>query len=65
MEKWPPELFVPDELAAAALDFVLDTGRRKPDLQWIGTGDFPPDVVGEGRAARAAWRKTLHERGDV
>lgn len=64
MEKWPPELFVPEELAADGLRFFLDTGQRKPDLGWARIDGFPREVVWEGRAARSAWEERVR-RGDV
>lgn len=48
MELWPPELFVPDHLAAEALDFLLETGRRKADLRWVRADEFPREIVWEG-----------------
>ena len=65
MEKWPPELFVPDHLAAEALAFFLETGRRKLDLRWARADEFPREIVWEGRTARSAWEQTRHQDGDV
>lgn len=65
MERWPPELFVPDHLAAEALDFLLETGRRKLDLRWVRADQFPREVVWEGRAARSAWEQRRGRSGDV
>jgi hypothetical protein len=64
LEKWPPELFVPTELAADALGFFIDTGRRKSDLFWARIDAFPREVVWEGRDARRAWEEREHH-GDV
>jgi hypothetical protein len=49
MEKWPAELFVSQELAADGLHFFLETGQRRPNLQWAGVDEFPREVVWEGR----------------
>ena len=65
MEKWPPELFVPKELAVDALHFFLDTGRRKLGLGWARVDDFPREVVWEGRVARSAWEESQRRDGDV
>ncbi len=65
MEKWPPELFVPDYLAAEALDFFLATGQRKLDLGWARANEFPRELVWEGRAARSAWERTRQQDADV
>lgn len=65
MEKWPPELFVPTELAAGALRFFVDTGHRNPDLEWARIDAFPREVIWEGEAARRAWEQREHTRGDV
>lgn len=68
MEKWPPELFVPEELAADGLHFFLETGQRKPGLGWARVDEFPREVVWEGRAERSAWedrqRRHVNGRGD-
>jgi hypothetical protein len=45
MEEWPPELFVPEDLAADGLRFFLDTGQRKPSLSWTRLNQFPRKVV--------------------
>jgi len=55
MEKWPPELFVPKELAAEGLRFFLETGQRKLALEWAAVAEFPREVVWEGRAGRGVW----------
>jgi hypothetical protein len=65
MEKWPPELFVPEELAADGLRFFLDTGQRKPDLGWARIDEFPREVVWEGLAARSGWEEGERRGGDV
>ena len=65
MEKWPPELFVPRDLAAEALDFFLETGQRKPDLRWARADRFPREVVWEGHAARNAREQKQQRDGDI
>ena len=65
MEKWPPELFVPEELVADGLHFFLDTGQRKPGLGWARVDEFLREVVWEGRAARSAWEERQRRDGDV
>jgi len=65
MEKWPPELFVPADLAADGLRFFLDTGQRKPGLSWTRLDQFPREVVWEGYAARRAWEESQRRHGDV
>lgn len=65
MEKWPPELFIPDELAADGLHFFLETGQRKSGLGWARVDEFPREVVWEGRAGRNAWEERQRSDGDV
>ena len=60
MEKWPPELFVPEDLAADGLQFFVDTGRRKPVLEWTRIDRFSREVVWEGSTGRNAWEATQH-----
>ena len=65
MEKWPPEPFVPEELAADGRRFFLDTGQRTPGLEWARVDKCPREVVREGRAARSAWEESQRSDGDV
>jgi hypothetical protein len=65
MERWPPELFVPEELAAEGLHFFLGTGQRKPSLEWVRADKFPREVVWEGRAGRVAWEQRQRRDADV
>lgn len=65
MEKWPPELFVPEELATEGLHFFLETGRREPSLEWVRIDSFPRVVVWEGHAGRSAWEQSQRRDADV
>lgn len=65
MEKWPTELFVSADLAADGLHFFLDTGRRKPGLEWTRIDGFPREVVWEGSAGRNAWETRQRRDADV
>ncbi len=65
MEKWPPELFVPEGLAADGLQCFVDTGRRKPALEWTKIDGFPREVVWEGGTGRDAWEATQRRDADV
>lgn len=58
LERWPPELFVPESLAAEALRWFLDFGRQKPDLRWVRIDRFPREIVWQGREEREAWEKS-------
>jgi len=40
-ELWPPQLFVPLDLAYQALRYLLESAHQDPGLQWIGVGAFP------------------------
>lgn len=44
-------------LATEALDFFLETGKRKETLRWIRTDGFPRETAWEGREGREAWKK--------
>jgi len=57
MERWPPELFVPETLALEALTFLAESGGRKPDLSWIAADRFPRETVWEGAGGRLAWER--------
>lgn len=65
MEKWPPELFVPEDLAADGLQFFVDTGRRKPVLEWTRIDGFSREVVWEDGTGRNAWEATQRRDADV
>lgn len=67
LERWPIELFVPEELVKEALDYFLDTGKQKPDLRWVRIDRFPRETVWEGREGRETWEKSqrLREPGDT
>ncbi len=65
MEKWPAELFVPEDLAADGLRFFLETGQRKPGLGWTRLDQFPREVVWEGGGARSAWEERRRRAADV
>jgi len=48
LERWPSELFVPEELAHQALDWFLARGKQDPSLHWIRIDAFPRETVWEG-----------------
>lgn len=41
VELWPAALFTPPAVAVQAVEHALATGRPHPELDWVGTGDFP------------------------
>jgi hypothetical protein len=41
LERWPTELFVPEELAHRAMECFLARGKQDPALQWIRIDAFP------------------------
>ena len=49
LERWPSELFVPEELVHQAVDCFLTTGKQDPALLWTRIDAFPRDTVWEGR----------------
>jgi hypothetical protein len=64
LERWPPELFVPDALAAEGLMWFLESGREKTSLDWIPFDQFPREIVWEGREGREAWQKARGQDSD-
>jgi hypothetical protein len=63
LERWPPELFVPAERAARALNHFLDYGKQDPALEWIRIDGFPREALWEGRAQREAWDRANPRKG--
>jgi hypothetical protein len=57
LERWPSELFVPEELAGQALDHFLATGKQDRTLPWVRIDAFPRTIVWEGREGREAWER--------
>jgi len=57
LERWPSELFVPEELAHQALGCFLTKGKQDPALHWIRIDAFPRETVWEGREGRVAWER--------
>ncbi len=57
LQRWPRELFVPDELAAEALDYFLNSGEESRNLHWVRIDRFQRETVWEGRKGREAWEK--------
>ena len=65
LERWPSELFVPEELARQALDYFLAPGKQDSALHWFRI-DAPRETICEGREGREAWeRANPSSRGDV
>jgi hypothetical protein len=54
LERWPSELFVPEELADQALNCFLATGKQDRALQWVRIDAFPRTIIWEGRQGREA-----------
>ena len=54
LERWPSELFVPEELAHQAVDCFLTSGKQDPALHWIRIDGFARETVWEGREGREA-----------
>lgn len=57
LERWPSELFVPEELARRALDYFLASGTQDPALNWVQIDAFPRETIWEGRDGREAWER--------
>ena len=57
LERWPSELFVPEELAGQALDCFIATGKQDRALHWVRIDAFPRKIIWEGRKGREAWER--------
>ena len=57
LERWPPELFVPEELARQALACFLASGKQDPALHWVRIDAFPRETIWDGRDGREAWER--------
>jgi len=57
LERWPSELFVPEELAGQALGCFIETGKQDPALYWVRIDAFPRETIWEGREGREAWER--------
>lgn len=57
LERWPSELFVPEELARQALVCFLATADQDAALHWVRIDAFPRETIWEGREGREAWER--------
>lgn len=57
LERWPSELFVPEELTRQALDYFLASGKQDSALHWVRIDAFPRETIWEGREGREAWER--------
>lgn len=62
LERWPPELFVPEGLATEAVQWFLDSGTQKPTLGWVRIDRFPREIVWQGRQEREHWERSRRPR---
>src|SRR5260221_395815 len=58
LERWPSELFVPEDLARRALAYFLTIGKQDPALSWVRIDEFPRETVWEGRVGRETGERT-------
>jgi hypothetical protein len=66
LERWPSELFVPEELARQAVHCFLKTGKQSLALHWVRIDAFPRETIWAGREGREAWeRANPSTNGDV
>lgn len=65
LERWPSELFVPEELARQAVDCFLKTGKQNAALHWVRIDAFPRETIWEGREGRETWERANPSTGDV
>jgi hypothetical protein len=57
LERWPPELFISEQIAEGALSFFLKFGKQEPMRQWTKGDGFPRETVWEGREQGEAWER--------
>ena len=57
LERWPRELFVPPETAAAVFETFLRTGRQDSSLTWVANDAFAREVLWENETQRRAWER--------
>lgn len=57
LERWPPELFVSEQIAKEALGFFRTLGKRNPTQSWVKGDGFPRETIWEGREKREAWER--------
>jgi hypothetical protein len=58
LERWPQELFVPEQLAHRAVEYFLNSGKQDPSLHWARIDAFPRETIWEGHESREAWERT-------
>jgi hypothetical protein len=61
LERWPSELFVPEQLAVQALDYFIATGKQDPALHWVRIDAFHRETLWESREGREAWERAKHQ----
>ncbi len=47
LERWPRELFVPPETAAAVFETFIKTGRQDPSVTWVANDAFAREILWE------------------
>ncbi len=57
LERWPQELFVPENLAYRAVEYFLNSGKQDPALHWVRIDAFPRETIWEGCEGREAWER--------
>lgn len=62
LERWPAELFVPEDVARRAIEHFARFGTQDPALRWIRIDEFPRETIWEGREGREAWERANHLR---
>lgn len=62
LEKWPRELFVSRETAAAVFETFIRTGRQDPSVAWVANDAFAREVLWETEAQRLAWERKQQVR---
>lgn len=60
LERWPPELFVSEQLVVEAVEWFLAHGMEKPSLHWFRIDGFPRESIWDDAESRNAWERSLH-----
>lgn len=62
LERWPSELFVPEEVAHRAVEYFVRFGKKDPALRWVRIDEFPRQTIWESRKGREAWERANQSR---
>ncbi len=59
LEHWPPELFIPEQMAETVVDWFLRSGSETPEVAWVGSSQFPRHVIWDDAQGRREWESAV------